>query len=242
MPLAAIRSRFAPLTPRMADAKDISPAAERCVTCGRPAGTPYCPHCGERRAADRVYTLGALAAEVWDRVTPADGRVLRSLWTLVRHPGALTDAYMNGVRQPFLAPLGVFFAVNGAFFAAAGPLHLDVLSKPLATHVRYNFYAGTASAMVRQRVTQQHTTFSAYAQRFDAAVETQSRTLVVAMVPAFAALIALSQVRRRRPAAQHLAFGFRAVAAGKAAVVASGTIVILGLYRAMLFFTAFWAT
>jgi len=31
------------------------------VTCGGPAGTPFCPRCGARRAADRRYALRGIA-------------------------------------------------------------------------------------------------------------------------------------------------------------------------------------
>lgn len=219
MPIAAIRSRFAPFTaspavsaPSATPLGAAAPDESACVTCGRPAGTPFCPHCGERRAADHAYTLRAIVAEVWDHLTPADGKSLRSLWTLVRRPGALTTAYMRGMRQPFLSPLRLFLLVNLGYFAFAGVSGQHVLSTQLSAHIQYGFYAPNAAAMVKRRVAARGITAAEYERRFDANVETQARSLVVIMVPMYAALVAAVQIRRRRPALHHLAFGFHLVA------------------------------
>src|SRR5829696_6431561 len=59
-----------------------APAA--CVSCGALTDTPYCPRCGERRAADRRYSLRAFAAEAFETVTNADSTLWRTFVTLLR--------------------------------------------------------------------------------------------------------------------------------------------------------------
>ena len=211
MPLDAIRSRFAPLT--AAGALDAAPVAARCVTCRQPASTPFCPHCGARRASDHAYTLHALAADVWDHVTPADGKSLRSLWTLVRRPGALTTAYMEGVRRPYLAPLGLFLFVNTAYFVYVGATHQRIFNTPLRLQVTSQPYSGLTRRLVDARVAARHVSYDAYERRFDAVTDTQSKTLIAAMVPGFALLVALLAFRRRRSTLHHLAFSLHAIAA-----------------------------
>ncbi len=186
--------------------------ADVCVTCGQPAGAAFCPHCGERRASDHAYTLHALAADVWDHVTPADGRTVRSLWTLVRHPGALTVAYMRGVRRPYLAPLGVFLFVNTAYFVYVGVTHQRIFNTPLQLQLTSQPYSALATRLVTARLAARHVSYAVYASRYDAVTDTQSRTLIAAMVPGFALLVALVSVRRRRGALHHLAFSFHALA------------------------------
>src|SRR5437868_637365 len=101
MTLPTVRRPIA-YAPPVASAADV----ERCVTCGAStAGTPYCATCGERRAADRPRSLAALGEELWDAFSPVDGRIARTLWSLVRRPGELTVAYMRGVRLPYVPPL-----------------------------------------------------------------------------------------------------------------------------------------
>ncbi len=230
---ADIHSGFAPLTPAAADVPAPSRAGERCVTCGRSAGTPFCPHCGERRAADHAYTLGAIADEVWDQVTPADGKALRSLWTLVRRPGALTTAYMRGSRQPYLSPLRLFLLVNAAYFAYASFLGQHFLTTPLANHLAFGFYAGTAKAMVTARLAARGLTLAAYAKKFDAVGDTQAKALVAAIVPMFATVTAAVELRRPRPVLHHVTFGFHTIAALLCLFMGPYTVVALPLEAAI---------
>ncbi|HEY0778238.1 MAG TPA: DUF3667 domain-containing protein, partial [Gemmatirosa sp.] len=183
------------------------------MTCDHSADTPYCPHCGERRAADHAYTLAAIVAELWDHLAPADGKALRSLWALVRRPGALTTAYMRGSRQPYLSPLRLFLLVNAAYFAYASLLNQHFLTTPLANHLGFGFYSATASAMVNARIAARGVTLAAYAAKFDAVGDTQAKALVAAIVPMFAAVTALVELRRPRPVLHHVTFGFHTIAA-----------------------------
>ncbi|GJG88010.1 hypothetical protein tb265_31910 [Gemmatimonadetes bacterium T265] len=183
------------------------------MTCDRPADTPFCPHCGERRAADRVYTLRALTAELSEHVTAADGRAVRSLWTLVRRPGALTSTYMRGVRQPYLTPLGLFLFVNAGYFVYVGVTGQNTFTTPLRVHVAATPYAPAAARLVARRLAERHVTFEAYARRFDPTAAAQAKSLVGAMVPGFALLVAAVELRRRRPVLQHLTFSLHAMAA-----------------------------
>src|SRR3954468_8651264 len=88
-----------------------------CPGCGRAATTAFCPSCGESRPSDRDLSLRAFLLEVFHTLTDLDGRLLRSLRTLVTRPGELTAAYRAGRRKQFLGPLQLFLIANVAFFA-----------------------------------------------------------------------------------------------------------------------------
>src|SRR4051812_41881849 len=86
---------------------------ELCVTCEQPIDTPYCPHCGEKRASDRTYSMWEFIKDhVVEAVANFDGRVLRTLKTLITKPGKLTREFMRGVRLPYLQPLQCFLLFN----------------------------------------------------------------------------------------------------------------------------------
>jgi hypothetical protein len=207
-------SLASPAAPRYTG-DDVAPAVERCVTCGAPAGTAYCPQCGERRAADRPHTLRALAEELWDAFSPVDGRVARTLWSLVRRPGELTAAYVRGVRLPFVPPLRLFLLVNVVYFVVSSAIDVHAFDTPLAIHIANTRHASRAERMVIHRLAADpaRETYAAYAQRFDAQTTTQAKSLVLVMVPAFALAAAALARRRRRPALHHLAFALHTYAA-----------------------------
>lgn len=179
---------------------------ERCVSCGRPAGTPYCPHCGERRAADRRYSLPHFFREVAEAFTNADNTVVRTLSTLVSRPGELTAAYMRGERVRYMRPLQLFLLVNVAFFLVASWGEGHVFDTPLGTHMTTTVHRETASRLVRARLAERGIPLDQYRAAFDNASSAQAKSLVILMIPMFAAAVAVVSVRRRRFTVQHLVF------------------------------------
>jgi hypothetical protein len=181
---------------------------ERCVSCGRPAGTPFCPHCGERRPGDREYSVVHFAHEAAAAVTNTDGTLLRTLWTLVRRPGELTAAYMRGQRVGYMRPLQLFLLLNLIFFLVAR--WSSVFDTPLLTHMNAALHDEIATRAVNARLATRRITLDEYRVAFDNASGTQAKSLVILMVPMFAAIVGIVNVRRRRYALQHLVFSLHA--------------------------------
>lgn len=288
-------------------------AGQGCVSCGFTTDAPYCARCGERRAADRGYTLRHFAHEAFEAVTNVDGTGWRTVRTLLLSPGALTAAYMRGERVRYMKPLQLFLVVNVVYFVWVAFAGERVFSTPLSGHLANSNYGETARQLILARVEQPGMTpeeinaaANAYGDRFNDAASVQAKTLIITMVPMFAALVALVQVRRRRPAVQHLVFALhvfttllllaiaqrylvhiplrlvgdfgsaeqanrvlndviglfmmtamavyaglalrRAYGDGRVAAVLKGAflgwslLLVLGLYRYLLFYTVYWAT
>lgn len=279
-------------------------AGGACVSCGEPAGTPFCPACGERRASDRRYTVGALAGEAFEVLTNADSTIWRTFRTLVRHPGELTRAWLFGIRAPYMKPLQLFLVVNVVYFVWAAWAGEHVFDTRLQNHLANTNYGPEVRRLLLIRLAERGIDEQAYAAVFDAAATVQAKSLIITMVPMMAVLIGALHPLRRRPAVAHLVFslhlytvllllaivqrylvqwplrlwvsltgieqgpwdelitGFillsiglyttlalRRVysdgwfgAAARSAVVAFGLLVVLVLYRMLLFYITFWST
>lgn len=195
-------------SPAAEPAATVAPA--RCVNCGAELATPFCPRCGERRASDRHYTLRNFGDEVLETFTHLDGTLWRTLRTLLTRPGELTAAYMRGERLRYMKPLQLFVVVSIVHFFVAG--HLGVRTFDVPLRVQSRSYTGPAR-MIARRLAERNTTFDAYAEKFDTVGTAQAKTLIIAMVPAFALLLALLELRKRRYALEHLVFGMHTYAA-----------------------------
>jgi hypothetical protein len=191
---------------RLAAPTDAAAAPATCVSCGAPTDAPYCPRCGERRAADRRYTLRAFATEAFETVTNADSTLWRTFATLLRRPGELTRAYMHGVRAPYMKPLQLFLVVNVLYFVWAGFSGERVFNTRLRNHLANTNYGADAQARVVAKVAARGGTARDYAAVFDAAATVQSKSLIVTMVPMLALFVGALEIRRRRPFVQHLVF------------------------------------
>lgn len=177
-----------------------------CPTCRRSTDTPYCPACGERPRGPRDLTLRGLVEQAFEAFTNIDGRLLRTFRCLVTDPGALTTAFVEGRRKPYLGPVALFLVANVVFFAAESVTRGLVFTTPLQSHLQTQPWSALAQPLVASQVAAHHTTVDAYAPQFDAAIALHARSLILVMVVAFAPLPALVFRARRRPFAVHAVF------------------------------------
>lgn len=86
-----------------------------CKNCDTPLEARYCPQCGQRNIElDRplLELLGEALRETLD----VDGRVARTLWTLIRRPGVLTSEFLAGRRRRYSPPFRLYLIISLLFF------------------------------------------------------------------------------------------------------------------------------
>lgn len=90
-------------------------AVEYCANCGAVLTGPFCAQCGQarediRRPAWHLLTdlLGSLFA--WE------GKFFTTLSALVRRPGLVARAYVDGKRNSYTAPIRIYLIFSVAFF------------------------------------------------------------------------------------------------------------------------------
>src|SRR6185436_1958957 len=126
-----------------------APEAWVCPTCASTVETPYCPACGERPVLPRELTLRGVFHQLCQAVSSIDGRLIRSLRTVLIRPGALTVAYAEGRRKPFMGPFQVFLLANVVFVAAQSLTGMNVLfSSTLDSHLNHQDWSALAQRLV----------------------------------------------------------------------------------------------
>lgn len=177
-----------------------------CPTCGAPRSTRFCPECGERPPNPRDLTVRGLIGQVGASFTSIDGRLLRSFRCLLTSPGALTVAYVEGRRKPFIGPFELFLIANVVFFATQSLTHGNVLSSTLHSHLHEQDWSALAQSLVARRLRVTGSTLAAYSPVFDQANVLHAKSLIGAMVLPFALLLPLVFYRSRRPFVVHVVF------------------------------------
>ncbi|MBM5812420.1 MAG: DUF4286 family protein [Gammaproteobacteria bacterium] len=110
----------------------VAAAAPRCDNCAAPVPGTFCAHCGQSRDT-HVPALRELAGDVTHSLLHLDGRVWRTLRTLLCAPGELTRAWIAGRRQQFLPPFRLYLAASILFFALSALLpQPEVVAIPAA--------------------------------------------------------------------------------------------------------------
>lgn len=89
-----------------------------CPNCGKPADANYCPNCGQRNI-DLERPLIELLRDAAREAFDVDGRALRTVAALFRHPGLLTSEFLAGRRQHYTPPFRLYLVVSLLFFFVA---------------------------------------------------------------------------------------------------------------------------
>ena len=180
--------------------------ATSCVSCGAELRGRYCSECGEQRFHHHALSLRHFVEHAFEAVTHVDGTIFRTLRSLVLRPGELTADYVVGRRRPWLAPVQLFLILNVLYFVAHALHGWNTLTTDLQTHMRATHHREIASQMVERKLNARSLTLDQYRRTFDAKAGIQAKSLVVLMVPLFAACVALLQVTRRCFAVQYFVF------------------------------------
>ena len=183
-----------------------------CPSCATRSSTPFCPACGERRLRRRDLRLRDLVRQVFNALTSVDGRLLRSLRELCLRPGALTHAYLQGRRKPYLGPIELFFLANVAFFALQAVAGARSFSTTLDSHLHHQDWSALANTLVARHLHATGQTLADYAPVFDRRIAVYAKSLVILMVLPFGLLVAALFGRRPVPALTHAAFAVHAYA------------------------------
>ncbi len=200
------------------------PAGSSCPNCGSPGLRQYCPDCGQAAPKPTDYSLGAYGAELAGQITNTDGKIVRSLWTLVARPGLLTADHLQGRRARYLRPLQLFLLINVLLFITAPQVPL--FSYSLENYLRYAPPSpALVTSLVRRATPAGHAhqgpgaaAFQAYERKFDARVDAQRKTLIIFFAPALALVLRMLFAWRRaadgvpRRYGEHLVFALHALA------------------------------
>jgi uncharacterized protein DUF3667 len=180
--------------------------AAGCPSCGQSSTGRFCSACGEDKRRNKNYSLVSHLGEAFKVVTNIQSGFLRSFRALITRPGLLTSEYFAGRRKLYLKPLQLFLFCNIIFFFVQSYTRFNTLSTPLYVHTHQLPYSGYARAKVNKVILDRGTTFKDYQVRFDAIIESHSKTLVVLMIPMFALLLLVLYWRAGRYFVEHLVF------------------------------------
>jgi Protein of unknown function (DUF3667) len=183
-----------------------------CPTCNSTVSTPYCPGCGERPLRERELTLRGIFNQLVQAFTNLDGRLIRSFRCLVRRPGFLTVAYLQGQRKPYVGPVPLFLIANALFFAAESLTGGKVFTTPIDSHLHTQPWSRVAELLVSHRLEAMQTTLDVYAPGFDHAMARNARSLIIFMALSFVAALSLAFYRSRSPLGAHALFSLHVYA------------------------------
>jgi hypothetical protein len=189
---------------------DITPevGALHCRNCGAQAHGRYCHHCGQKHRTPHDYRLLHFIKHALNEFTDIDSKVLQSIRHLLFSPGRLTAEWRAGREVSFVKPVRLFIVVNIIYFIFLHFFPINTIVVPLESQYNMQVYSRYIRPIVDKQIQDSHTTFKAYAKKYDEISSEEAKTLVILMVPMLAALLALLYYRKHYYFVEHLVFSF----------------------------------
>lgn len=88
-----------------------------CPNCNTSGTQRYCPRCGQKRPDVHDYSLGHILHDAFHELFHVDGKIARTVLTIIQAPGMITEEYWEGRRARFLTPLRIYLLSTAAYFA-----------------------------------------------------------------------------------------------------------------------------
>lgn len=90
-----------------------------CPNCEALLHGLYCSSCGQRQPRPDEYSAFGFLVDAATEIFSVDGKTIRTVRQLFRHPGRLALDYYQGRRNQYLKPIQLFIIVNVLFLLFA---------------------------------------------------------------------------------------------------------------------------
>lgn len=214
----------------MAEGSDVAVAA--CPNCNATNFHKYCAECGQKRPEDADYSLRGVVIAAIQRVTQYDGRLLRTVRTLLSAPGQLERDHFEGRRARYVAPFELFVIANVAAWFVVPYLHIYGFS--MAVAAKLSLLKERWPAVFAWRAALSHTTPELLAPRMDAAAASVNKLTLLTMVPAFAALMKLLRPRAGTKFVQYMIFSVHFYCVHMLTILSVWGLMMIPAYRVLV--------
>jgi hypothetical protein len=82
-----------------------------CPSCNAALSGPFCHQCGEARPDAHDFSWKHSLHDAVHEFIHLDGKILQTLWFLIRRPGLLTAEYWEGRRRLHIRPLRLYIVI-----------------------------------------------------------------------------------------------------------------------------------
>ena len=176
-----------------------------CINCKTKLEGLYCHNCGEKIVTEKDLTLKKLLSETVDIFTHIDSKIFTTLKFLLIKPGELSEAYVTGLRKPFMKPFQIFLLTNILFFLLLSDV--DIFRIPSSDLFNIKNISGyNVAKIVEQKIIETNKTKNEIALIYDLKSAILAKTYVITFIPLLSLVFALLFIRKKLQIGKHIVF------------------------------------
>lgn len=122
-----------------------------CFSCGESMNGVYCYACGNKNDNYR-RSIWSLGAELFSSLTAFEGRIWRSLRSLIFKPGQIAREFSDGKRQKWTSPIRLFLATSLLLFGYVALSGTQLVAFGTKTDPKAVFAAGSGDAKFAPKI------------------------------------------------------------------------------------------
>lgn len=172
-----------------------------CKNCSNQFEGKYCNQCGEKVIHHHDRSILHFLEGVFHIITHADAKLFRNLRLMLLKPGFVSKNFIEGIRQPYLKPIPMFFVGNLIYFLF--PV-FETFTTSLASQRQFQPYSEMVQTIVDKKVEAKGITLEALEEKYNAKTSSLSKLMLILFVPALAVVFSILNFKKSRYFADHL--------------------------------------
>lgn len=155
----------------------------QCATCGTSLVGDYCSQCGEQRLNPKLRSLHYILNDIIQDLTSVDGKLWRTLKSILLKPGQLEYDYHIGRRVYYLKPITLFFVLNVLFvmFSPISDFYVTLIDQ-----MSLQPYSPYIKPLLLDYLSSHQISYQAFEQNYNQLVIVLARSLIILQVPIYA--------------------------------------------------------
>lgn len=157
--------------------------SKQCATCGASLSGDFCSQCGEQRLNPKLRSLHYILSDIIEDLTSVDGKLWRTLKSILLKPGQLEYDYHLGRRVNYLKPITLFFVLNVLFvmFSPISDFYVTLIDQ-----VSLQQYSSFIKPLLDDYLTSNQISYQTFEQNYNQLVVVLARSLIILQVPIYA--------------------------------------------------------
>lgn len=174
-----------------------------CKSCHATQTGKYCPECGEVKLSPELRSFRYILKDLATEISDVDGKLWRTLRTLLFHPGQIDYDYSIGRRRIYIKPVTLFLLINVGYvmFATLTDFFVSFYDQ-----LSLQGYSSLVKPYVMNYIEQSGIGYAEFAERYNQLVKVLARSLIIIQVPFFALFMALICYKRDLYSGDYLTF------------------------------------